>query len=106
MEWENYKAKIDFIEDFYWQQSVRKQSVRNLQFFYMAMKIIFTEHAEGRLEKRKFSKTEIIEAINFPDKTLKKYEKYYYQKTLERGKVEIICEKTEKHIKVITLYWL
>ncbi len=32
IEWEDYKKKIDFIEDFYWQQSVRKQSVRNLQF--------------------------------------------------------------------------
>lgn len=70
------------------------------------MNIIFTEHAEERLEKRKFLKNEIIEAINFPDKILNKYGKYYYQKKLERGKVEIVCEKTEKHIKVITLYWL
>ncbi len=30
MEWEDYKARIEFIEDFYWQQSVRKQSIRNL----------------------------------------------------------------------------
>lgn len=30
VEWEDYKKKIDFIEDFYWQQSVRKQSIRNL----------------------------------------------------------------------------
>jgi hypothetical protein len=30
MDWEDYKAKIDFMEDFYWQQSVRKQSIRNL----------------------------------------------------------------------------
>jgi len=30
MEWEDYKRKIDFIEDFYWQQYVRKQSIRNL----------------------------------------------------------------------------
>ena len=70
------------------------------------MKIIFTEHGEERLEKRKFLKTEVIEAIKFPDKILKKHGKYYYQKTLEKGKVEIVCEKTEKHIKVITLYWM
>jgi hypothetical protein len=30
VDWEDYKAKIDFIGDFYWQQSVRKQSIRNL----------------------------------------------------------------------------
>lgn len=70
------------------------------------MKIVFTEHAEERLERRKFSKTEIVEAINSPDKISKKHGKYYYQKTLERGKAEIVCKKTEKNIKVITLYWL
>ena len=30
MESEYYKKKIDFIENFYWQQYVRKQSIRNL----------------------------------------------------------------------------
>ena len=70
------------------------------------MKILFTEHGEERLERRKFSKSEIIEAIKFPDKILKKHRMHYYQKKLERGKVEIVCEKTEKHIKVITLYWI
>ncbi|HJO01711.1 MAG: hypothetical protein QF655_00370 [Candidatus Woesearchaeota archaeon] len=30
MEWKDYKKKIDFLENFYWQQSVRKQSIRNL----------------------------------------------------------------------------
>jgi hypothetical protein len=70
------------------------------------MKLIFTKHAEERLETRKLLKTEIIESIKFPDKILKKHNKHYYQKSLERGKIEIVCDKTEKHIKVITLYWL
>gem|GEM_PF-2668657 len=30
MEWDEYKAKIDFLEYFYWQQGVHKQSIRNL----------------------------------------------------------------------------
>lgn len=30
MDWEDYKAKIDILEDFYWRQSVRRQSIRNL----------------------------------------------------------------------------
>ena len=29
MNWEDYKARIDFLDDFYWQQGVRKQSIRN-----------------------------------------------------------------------------
>ena len=60
------------------------------------MDIIFTEHALERLERRRFLKEEIIEAIRYPDKTVKKYGKYYYQKVLESGKVGIVCEKTEK----------
>ncbi|MBI2130974.1 DUF4258 domain-containing protein [Candidatus Woesearchaeota archaeon] len=68
--------------------------------------IIFTEHAADKIERRRFMKDEIIESIKFPDITIKKHGKYYYQKTLERGKVEIVCERTEKHIKVITQYWI
>ncbi len=30
MEWEEYASKVGFLEDFYWQQSVRRQSIRNL----------------------------------------------------------------------------
>lgn len=61
------------------------------------MRIIFTGHAEYRIFKRKILKEEIIEAINKPDKTIKKHGKYYFQKKLERGIIEICCEKTEKN---------
>jgi len=30
MEWEKYKKKIDLIDEFYWRQNVRKQSLKNL----------------------------------------------------------------------------
>ena len=30
MEWEEYKKRVDTIDDFWWRQSVRKQSLRNL----------------------------------------------------------------------------
>lgn len=29
MDWESYKAKIDFIDDFYFQQNTRKESIKN-----------------------------------------------------------------------------
>ncbi len=70
------------------------------------MEITFTHHAEWRLQKRKLLKEEVIEAIKYPDKTLKKHGKYLYQKKLERGTVEIVCEKTEKSLNVLTIYWL
>jgi hypothetical protein len=70
------------------------------------MEIIFTHHAGEKLEKRKVLKQEIIESVKNPEKTLKKHGKYYYQKRLERGTIEIVCERTERHIKVITVYWL
>ena len=30
LEWEDYKAKIDFLDFTNWQQSVRKENIRNL----------------------------------------------------------------------------
>ncbi len=70
------------------------------------MKITFTFHAELRLKKRKVSKQEIMEAVKSPDKTTKKHGKYYYQKKLDRGTIEIVAEVTEKDLNIITLYWL
>jgi len=32
MEWEDYKSKISFMDDFCWQQSVRRENIRNLPF--------------------------------------------------------------------------
>lgn len=70
------------------------------------MEIIFTRHARYRIHKRKILEEEVVEAIKYPDKTIKKYNKYYFQKRLERGTIEISCEKTERIIKVITVYWI
>ena len=30
MEWQDYKKKIDFLDEFWWRQKVRKQSLKNL----------------------------------------------------------------------------
>ena len=70
------------------------------------MEIILTAHAAERMEKRGFLKEEILSSISFPDRILKKHGKHIYQKSLEKGKLEIVCEQTEKHIKVITVYWI
>ena len=70
------------------------------------MEIVFSKHAEHRMEKRRILKEEIIETVIYPDKILKKHGKYYFQKRLERGTIEVCCEKTERIIKIITVYWL
>ncbi len=70
------------------------------------MKIIFTLHAEKRMKKRKLSKEEIIKTLRYPKKIIKRYDKYYVQKEIERGVIEIIYEKTENYIRIITIYWI
>ena len=70
------------------------------------MQYIFTAHAEFRIEKRKLTREEVIESIKSPDKTLKKHNKYFIQKNIGRGTIEIAVEKTERYIKIITVYWL
>lgn len=70
------------------------------------MEIIFTSHAKYRIEKRKILEQEVIDVIKYPDRTIKRHDKYYFQKRLERGTIEVSCEKTERIIKVITVYWI
>ena len=70
------------------------------------MEIIFTLHSKSRIEKRKILEEEVIDSIKNPDKTIKKHDKYYFIKKLERGNIEVCCEKTESIINVITVYWI
>ena len=76
------------------------------------MRIIFTSHAEKRLRKRGILRQEIVYSIKSPNRIIKKHGLFYYQKRLERGMIEVVCEETEslrkkeKNIKVITVYWL
>ena len=70
------------------------------------MEIVFTSHSEQRIAKRGLLKEEILDAIKNPDKTIKKHGKYYFQKKLERGTMEVPCTKTESNIKILTVYWI
>jgi len=69
------------------------------------MNIIFTEHAKDRIKKRKITEDEVINAIKYPEKTEKREGKYYAQKNIGRGKIEVAYEK-EKYIKIISVYWI
>lgn len=69
------------------------------------MKIVFTEHAKERLNKRKITEEEVIEAIKFSEKAVKKKGLYYVQKNIQRANIEIVYEK-DKYIKVVTIYYI
>lgn len=69
------------------------------------MKIVFSIHGEDKIKRRSFLREEILDVIKYPDKILKKHEKYYFQKKIERGNIEIVCEM-KKYIKIITFYWI
>ena len=68
------------------------------------MKINFTEHAKDRIKKRHISKDEIINAIKYPDKTIKKKRKNIIKKNIGRANIEVVYERN-KYIKVITVYY-
>jgi len=69
------------------------------------MNIIFTYHSLDQIERRGITEEEVIDAIKYSDITLKKHGKYLYRKRLNRGAIEVCCERTERDIKVITIYW-
>lgn len=68
------------------------------------MEIIFTEHAKERMKKRHITEEEIINAVKYPDKTIKREKKYIVKKNIERANIEIVYEK-DKYIKIITIYY-
>jgi hypothetical protein len=70
------------------------------------MRIVFTVHAGFRIRKRKISPEEIIETLKWPEKLSKRDGKYYAQRHIGRGRIEIVCEKTENYIKIVTVYWV
>ena len=70
------------------------------------MKYIFTTHATKRAKMRQIPKEEILNAITFPNKTIKKHEKYIVQRKVTKGIIEVIYVKSGKYIKIVTAYWL
>ncbi|MBU3923607.1 MAG: DUF4258 domain-containing protein [Nanoarchaeota archaeon] len=70
------------------------------------MKIIFTEHAKEKLQRRKITQDEAINTIIYPEITNKIRGKYYAQKETSRGKIEVVYTREDKFLKVITLYWI
>lgn len=69
------------------------------------MKIVFTKHAEDRMKKRKITEDEVVNTINFSDKTYKRQDNFYAHKNIGRATIEVVYEK-DKYINVITVYYI
>ena len=72
----------------------------------MPTEYLFTAHALLRMKKRGVSKEDVEDAVQYSDLTLRKQGKYYARKNTGRGTAEVVYEKTENYIKVITVYWV
>lgn len=74
--------------------------------FHARVQIRFTDHAQESMQERRIAQDEVVEAVKRPDRTLKKHGKYYAQKDIGRGIIEVPYERTERYIRIITAYWL
>ena len=70
------------------------------------MDIIFSAHAVERMAKRNIYRVDAALAIRFPDITIKKHNKYFFRKRLQRGEIEVCSVKMGNKIKVVTVYWI
>ena len=100
----NVLILIILISDLFWLFSVYSK-IFIIWTYLIIMDIIFTLHVKNRIKKRKIRDEEIFDAINNPDKISQEYGKYYVQKDIGRGKIEVVYEK-DKYINVITVYWI
>jgi hypothetical protein len=68
------------------------------------MKIIFSQHARNRMVERNISETEVIEAINFPDKAGNQDDKNFAMKIRDNKQLLITYYIDKSGItKIITV---
>lgn len=70
------------------------------------MKIEFSDHALKRLKKRGILQIYIEEGLSHPIRVEKREGLFYAQIKIEYGIVEIVYDRRENLIKVVTLYWI
>lgn len=71
------------------------------------MNFVFTLHARERFKLREISEDEVLNTIRVPTRVIKKYDLYYYQRKIDSQRtLEVVVEKTEKNIKIVTAYWI
>ncbi len=75
-------------------------------FGKITMDCLITTHALFRMKQRGITKQNVLDTIKYPDFVLKKHGKFYAQKNIGTGILEVPYEKTTKYIKIITVYWI
>lgn len=70
--------------------------------------VIWTNHANLRMQERGLSQDRAYQAFNNPDKTIKGKEKdtFEFQKNVDNSKTTIIAKKNEKNEWVILSAWI
>jgi len=69
------------------------------------MDIRFTRHALLRMKRRSITKDEVINTIQYPEKTTTSERNLCAKKDIGRAKIEVIYSK-DKYINVITVYYI
>jgi hypothetical protein len=69
------------------------------------MDVVFTRHAAWQLRERRIHKVWVYETVASPDFTRREGNKYYVVKKLDGMTLKVVYTK-EKHIKIITTYFL
>jgi len=69
------------------------------------VRIILTDHAKKRMAQRAISMHHIQEALDLPDYTVSKGRLLESVKKFNDKTLQIVVEKKDKYIKVITVEW-
>jgi Domain of unknown function (DUF4258) len=72
--------------------------------FFIMKKIIFTEHAKDRLDRRRISEDSVVSAIASPDFVIVRGEESEAHKNIAGNLLKVVYTEKERFIIIITLY--
>ena len=70
------------------------------------MDFVFTFHALTRMHERSIGMNHVLNAVQTPHKLWRENERFFAQKQFTQRRLEVVYEKSENIIKIITVYWL
>ncbi len=69
------------------------------------MKIILSDHAKKRMKERNISFSQVQEAVDFSEYSVRKEGKVEIYKKISNKTLKVIYEEKDNYIKIITLMW-
>ncbi|HSU72877.1 MAG TPA: DUF4258 domain-containing protein [Candidatus Binatia bacterium] len=70
------------------------------------MRMEYSRHAREQMEERGITSQDVLDALHFPDATVKRYGQYFARRNLDRGVLCVAYERGASYIKIITVWWL